>query len=419
MNSSTIIKILFGLAIVILLSIGGGLIWYTLFYEPVSIPTETASTSPEDLFPVGTEVGGTVATTSSATSTLGLAVTGGGVRARELLSNPIAGFGIFGTSATNTTIIAVDRSTGHIYRIHHASGTVEKIANTTMVGVQEAYIGETTSMYYIISRYEANSGSQTHIQAIKKNIVGVTASSTTGSGSLLTSTVVSIAVSPKRDRYATVVKGSTGGSIVYITDFATGKKREIYRSPLTEWNILWPSEGTLTLETKGSSRVKGTLLALNAQTGIATRIIGNTAGLTSLPSPTMNYLFSSESREEGGINLFRYTVKSGDKTPLSFAVFPYWCTWAPKTDGVIYCSAPDSLSAVNLPDAWYRGELSFDTKIWKFNVKTGDSEIVWNPNLTGTVKTEARNLTVNSSETLLFYINNRTNTLWSVRLTDV
>lgn len=415
--SSTIIKILFGLAIAILLSIGGGLIWYTLFYQAAPEPVNTATSSPENLFPVGGEVEVNTAT-STASSTLGVAVTGGGVRARELLSNPIAGFGVFGNSATNTVVIAVDRSNGHVYRISTASSTVEKIANTTMVGVQEAYVGETKSLYYIISRYEANSGPQTHIQSIKKGLVAITASSTS-SGSLLSQTITSIALSPKRDRYATVVKGSTGGSIVYITDFATGKKREVYRSPLTEWNLLWPQEATLTLETKGSSRVRGTLLSINAQTGTATRILGNIAGLTSLPSPSLSYVLSSESREDGGINLFRYTPKSGDKTPLSFSVFPYWCVWSQKTEGLLYCAAPDTLPSVSFPDTWYRGELSFNTKIWKFNVKTGDSEIVWNPNLTGTLKTEARNLALNSSGTLLFYINDNSLTLWSVRLTDL
>ncbi len=416
--SSTIVKILFGLAIVILLSIGGGLIWYTLFYQPAPAPVNTATSSPEDLFPVGEEVGVTTAT-STASSTLGVAVTGGGVRAQELLSNPIAGFGVFGGSATNTVVIAVDRSNGHVYRISTASSTVEKIANTTMVGVQEAYVGETKSLYYIISRYEANSGPQTHIQSIKKSLTAITASSTANSGSLLPQIITSIALSPKRDRYATVVKGSTGGSVVYITDFATGKKREVYRSPLAEWNLLWPNESTLTLETKGSSRVRGTILSINTQTGAATRILGNIAGLTSLPSPSLSYVLSSESREDGGINLFRYTPKSGDRTPLSFDTFPYWCVWAQKTEGLLYCAAPDTIPSVSFPDAWYRGELSFNTKIWKFNVKTGDSEIVWNPNLTGTLRTEARNLALNSSGTLLFYINDNSLTLWSVRLTDL
>ena len=79
--SSLITKITFGAVIVILLSVGGGLIWYTLFYEPAEPAEPTVATSTEELFPIGEGLGETVVGTSTATSTLGVISTGGGVRA--------------------------------------------------------------------------------------------------------------------------------------------------------------------------------------------------------------------------------------------------------------------------------------------------------------------------------------------------
>ena len=416
--SSTIIKILFGLAIVILLSVGGGLIWYTLFYEPAAPIEPIVATSTGPLFPVGEGVVETTISTSTASSTLGVISTGGGVRARELATNPIAGFGVFGSGAS-TTIIAVDRSTGHVYRTDITSGTMSKLSNTTIVGIQEAYVGESKNAYYIILRYEGSAGVQTHIQTIKKTVSVVTASSTNiGVGVFLSGPVVSIALSPKKDRYATVVKGNMG-SIIYITDFATSKKRELFRSPLVEWNISWPSEDTIALETKGSYRVRGTLFLINAQTGTASRAIGNILGLTSLVNQGASQLIFAESRDKNGFNLFLHTIKTGDTTPLSFKVSPSSCLWSKRFANTLYCAVPDVATNIEYPDGLYRGEGSLETKLWKFNVKTGESDILWNPSLSGRARTEALQLDLNTGETFLFYIDKISRTLWSLRLTDV
>ena len=412
--SSLITKITFGAVIVILLSVGGGLIWYPLFYEPAEPAEPIIATSTEPLFPIGEGLGETVVGTSTATSTLGVISTGGGVRAWELASNPIAGFGIFG-GATSTTVVAVDKSTGHVYRMNIASGTVDKLSNSTMVGIQEAYVGETKSNYYIISRYEGNSGAQTYIQTIKKS---VTASTNVEVGTFISDSIVSIALSPKKDRYATVVRGKMGG-ILYITDFASGKKRELFRSPLNEWNVSWPSEGTLALETKGSSQARGVLLLINSQTGASTRAMGNIPGLTALIHPNASQFVFAESRDKSGFNLFLYTIKTGDITPLSFQVPPTSCMWSKKIANTLYCSVPDALPTAEFPDSWYRGEVSTETKIWKFNVKTGESDILWNPRLAGGTRGEALSLNLDSGETLLFYIEKSSQTLWSLRLTDL
>jgi hypothetical protein len=422
-------KLLLTIAVIVLV------VLLTLFWwlRPAATPaTVTAPiTGNGELFPGGGDRVVPSANPSGQSNTLGTRPsdnTGGGLNTDNLNSplyqistKPISGVFKVGTNASSS-IVYVEKATGHLYQVTADSRLPVRLTNTTLPKIYQVWGGGTKTEIRLLARYLKDGRMQNFAAGIPLPDTNNRGDSFIDQeqlpalrGRLWDDGVFNLAISPKQDQVFYLAAGANG-STGYLTDWAGNRPSSIFTSPLTEWASQWATSTTIALLSKPGAAVPGYLYWLNIKTKELTPVLSEVPGLGALTSPDLkNILYSALNNNRLTFGIY----STGTKVfkPLNITTLADKCVWN-KTGQTAYCGAPRQLPTGEYPDAWYRGEISLADNIWKIDAATKQAELIFNPKLAGTgADLDATQLTLSDDQKTLYFVNKNDNQLWALNLT--
>ncbi|MDP3958073.1 MAG: hypothetical protein Q8Q36_01250 [bacterium] len=390
------------------LALVGMAVWFFFFYEA---PQRELDTSPtvSDFLPFGKLREGPGPETSGPGGSAGQALVSGqrsfGSLTR-LVAAPVAGFAVNGT----TSVRYMERGTGHVYDVALASGKGERVTNTTIPRVYEALFAEGGALVVVRYLRDDNETIETYSAKIEK---GGSGEATELKGIFLPPNIKDLVVSPD------------GKKIFYLAAFAGGAagftaapdnagKVQVWSSPANEWLAGWGSERALVAATKPSGGVLGFAYLIDPVRKTAEKLLGGVPGLTALMAPDGNLvLYGRSDGPTPGLGIYR--AKEGVAAVVGLASFPEKCVW--KKDGTkAYCAVPEQLPAGRYPDAWYQGRVLFSDRIWEIDALSGDTTFLETLRELSGERVDAVKPALSSDGKILFFINKKDQSLWSLKL---
>lgn len=222
-------------------------------------------------------------------------------------------------------------------------------------------------------------------------------------------------ISLSRDKKNIFYMNPDKGNVVgFVYNFANKKKKEIFKSPITEWVADFTGTSKINITTSSSGQVPGYSYSLGNPSGTISKNIGGELGLTTLMSPDGKKLLFSVSTNNS-VSTFVLDIATGSKTSISPSTIPEKCVWT-KDSKKIYCAAPAKAINGLLPDDWYKGKISFDDVLWSIDMRDMSGNIIYDFISKNNEKIDAINLQLNSSEDYLGFINKKDGILWGFDL---
>ena len=293
----------------------------------------------------------------------------------------------------------VERMNGHIYKMFLDTKSKEKISNSTIPAIYEAYFDSNASS--VIYRYLSGDGT----------ISSFLATMGTSKGEFLPPDVLDLSVSLDKTKYFYLTKNSEGVT-GYIGTFGNTKKDMVFSSPFTEWLSQWDNNSRVFLTTKPSYSVNGSIFMLNDSNKTISKVLGGIPGLTTLISPNGSQVLYSSS-EETGPKLGIFNTNDRSTKDLNTYGLPEKCVWS--TDNInVYCAVPSVVTGNQYPDYWYQGIISFDDFFVKINTLTGDKVTI--ANSVNETPVDGTYLFLDKTENNLFFINKKDYTFWELSL---
>jgi len=291
----------------------------------------------------------------------------------------------------------VERMNGHIYKMFLDTKVKEKISNSTIPSIYEAFFDKTAGT--VIYRYLSGD----------KTINSFIATLGASEGIFLSQDISDLTTSKDKTKFFYLTKNSNGVTGTLET-FGGTKKDIVFNSPFTEWLSAWNDNGEIFLTTKPSYNVNGSIYLLNTANKTISKIFGGIPGLTTTVNPKSSLVLYSTSTATGpklGIfDIAKYSTKDLDTYGLAEK-----CVWS--NDNVdIYCAVPNTIVGNQYPDYWYQGLISFDDYFVKINTTTGEKTTI--ANSINEIPIDGTNLFLDKTESTLFLINKKDSTFWSL-----
>lgn len=333
---------------------------------------------------------------------------------RKLTERAIAGYTILG-SGTSTRARYTDTETGNVFDVGIGDSSPQRITNTTLVRIHDSTFSADGS--FVLNRFEDNGTILTQSYKIPIGVSGKTAVLEPSLFSLYAQQVVA---APTGNSLFYLLKNNLGNGLGSIGSFNTRNGPIFFQSPIFEWNVRWPIDTTLTLESKPSAKAPGYFYTLDAKTGVTTRVLGDTLGLSGLLSSKGTTVLYSDAEGGNGLETRIFDIKNNSSETFPRVTLPEKCVWSKKQPALVFCAIPRAIaSGFTYPDDWYKGLVSFSDDIWVFNSQNGDFGQAWNPTKVGAGEViDATDLTLDSTETYLFFKNKINGTLWTVQVSS-
>ncbi|MEX1087569.1 MAG: hypothetical protein WEC58_03505, partial [Candidatus Paceibacterota bacterium] len=237
------------------------------------------------------------------------------------------------------------------------------------------------------------------------------------SGNFLSNTIKNIVSAPTGGQIVLIRSQESGGVSVEVGQ--PGEQMTVlYTTPLSDWQIAWPASAQVLLTTNPGAGDDGFLYSINTQNGARTRLLGGIAGLTVRMNSGGSRLLYNESTRSG-FQLYSYTIETGESSELvTHQTLPEKCTWSSESSIIAYCGVPREVPSAQYPDDWYKGRVSFDDHLARFNVETGKVEILEDLSAKIEGGGDVIEPFLGPNEEYLFFTNKKDGHLWSYRLSD-
>lgn len=294
----------------------------------------------------------------------------------------------------------VEKMNGHIYKMFLDTKAKEKISNSTIPSIYEAFFDNTANT--VIYRY----------LSADKIINSFMATLGAPKGEFLPQNISDLSISRDKTKFFYLTENNSNGVTGFIGTFGETKRDIVFNHPFTEWLSEWDTNQRIFLTTKPSYDVKGSIFLLNTTNKTISKIFGGVTGLTTLVNPIGSLVLYSSSTETGpklGVfDINKHTTKDLDTYGL-----PEKCVWS--SDNInVYCGVPNVITGNQYPDYWYQGLISFDDYFVKINTETGDKTTI--ANSMDETPVDGTRLFLDKTESSLFFINKKDSTLWSLDL---
>ena len=288
----------------------------------------------------------------------------------------------------------VERKNGHLYKMLLKDKAPEKISNSTIPSIYEAYFnkeGNTTIYRYLTN----NDVISTFLASLGK-----------ATGEYLPTNITDLSVSEDKNRFFYLVK--SGNSVTgFVQNFETGAKQNVFSHQLTEWLSSWDNKGNLYLSTKPSYVAPGSMYILKQNNKTLSKILGGIKGLTTKISPDGTRVLYSVTTSKGP-RLMAYVIEGRKKVDLDSYGLADKCIWS-KDSINVFCSIPAVVRGNQYPDVWYQGRVSFDDYFVK--IDTNENEIYTLADSTQETPVDGTNFVLDKDENNLFFINKKDYTL--------
>ena len=229
------------------------------------------------------------------------------------------------------------------------------------------------------------------------------------------SNTIGYAVSPQKDKLFTLVQ-DTNGSVGYVSNFDGTKTAQIFTTPLTQFNVDWPSTNIITLINKGTADRASYLYFVDPKTGVWKKVIGPMNGLSAKVSVDGKKVFFSASGNNSDIVSGIYNVASSTMMDVVLRTLAEKCVWGNFYKDVVYCAVPFQNFPGTYPDDWYRGTVSTIDKVWQVNSVTGETKLVAPIIGQADRVIDMFNLGIDDKDNFLFFMNKNDLSLWSLDL---
>lgn len=418
-------KILISIIIFLLLAIVSGGLYYWYFFVRIADPVvvKTPSSDPGAFSPFNnTPVKQPIVTNIVATSTPFIEPVASTTvsifelpKLRQISSTPVAGFTASST-ASSSLVRFIDRGTGHVYEAMDSSKNIQKISNTTLPKVYEAYSNRNGTAFVI--RYLKDQSDSIINFYTELRSTGTSTSQTPFElkGRFLSPDIKQITVSPLGDKVFTW-NIESGKGVGYISSFDEKNKIKVVGIPLTQVNIDWPELSTLILSTNASALSSSYIYSINAKTGEMKSVIGGIKGLTGKMSKDLTkFMYSGTTQNNFATSILN--TKDNVSTDLIFHTLSEKCVWSSFRKNELYCAVPVEIPEAVYPDDWYKGSASFIDQIWHLNTTTGEVHLLSDPLKDSGVLVDAYNLTLDSKDNTLYFMNKRDLSLWALDLSQ-
>lgn len=303
-------------------------------------------------------------------------------------------------SQDGTKILYYAKAGGNLESVDLEGKNEQKLSNTTILGVLEALWQPKTITKNILTYIESNTAKRFIYDIASTSVIFLPPNITTAQWSPDGKKIAYIL--PKKGQYH-----------LTIADENAQKPEVVYSTPIPDFNILWPSNGTIFLASRPSGAAPGLLLAFNIKSETANEIITEGYGMTLLPSPDGKKIIYSKTGSQGsGLKLYLSDAEStlGAKS-LNIVTLPEKCAYAGNGES-IYCAVPRNAATFSrLPDDWYMGNGFFADRFVKLNATTSMTNILFDAK-----KFDAFNLFLSQDEKYLFFQDKNDFTVWRLKL---
>ncbi len=340
------------------------------------------------------------------------------------------GFFISKTSSTATTqkVLSaryIEQDSGHISELDYNKNLPTTLSNTTITRIHDA-IFDATNKNLLIRRLDDNNNPQ-YIYATLLPPTSATSSATSTtdsigklSQSLLSSNIKEFAVSPSKDKifFLTYISGDYVGTTENFGSKTNGSnKKQIFSSPIGEWQIQWPQDNIIFFNTKPSANIPGYLYSQTlTKTGLI-KVLSGINGLTSNVSPDNKKLIYSVSANSA-FKTYLFDLATKQISVLPVVTLPEKCIWGGIELDQLYCAVPSILPTADYPAGWYQGLISFSDELWRIDTKSGNTDLlVDKATLSKTGNgVDATNLILSPNEDYLLFTNKKDSSLWQVKI---
>ncbi len=428
MTNRTLIIIL---SAIVIIAIGFGAFWFMSHNEFGQSTTGIATTSPlfVPLNRPGQSVTGkngqsgntnnnTYATTSSPV---------GQIPVLRLLSNtPIGGYAA-STTASTTVVHWIDRGRGTIYEAKENSLNITTLSTTILPRIYTSVWNTNISAFVGMMLPNNTSAPSTVYAALLAPAIAPVASTTSTististtapynlKGKQLPANTIAIAVSPAGDKIFFLVKEGIGSS-GYTANFDGTKVVKIFTTPLTQINVEWPVSNIIAITTKGNSTMGGFLYFVNPTTGVWKKVLGPYNGMSTRVSHDGKHVIVSITGQNNDVVTDIYTVATNSGVTALINTLADKCAWGNFYKDLVYCAVPFQPVSGTYPDDWYTGSLSTVDKMWSVNATTGEVHMVGQIIGQADRVIDAFNLSLDSKDTYLFFMNKNDLSFWSLDL---
>ena len=300
------------------------------------------------------------------------------------------------------SVIYFNQATGHLFSNSFDGGKEERVSNVTIPAIQNV-LWAPSKTYTLLQDYENDS--------LKNYYVKYASSTVQVSNSILKSSS-NFVFSPVEDKilYSTT-EHDVSALVIALPENKNPKS--IVTTEIPDFILSWPSKTMISLQMKSSAFAPSSLYTVNATTGTITKLLQDRNGLDSLWSPDGSYLLFSETNKKTTV-LYLLTAKTGDIKSFTFSTLPNEkCTWSQKQFDTVYCSIPQYINGVDLPDDWWQGKTAFNDSIWKINVAVGQATQLLEPSVF-----DITNMFISPNEDYVFFTNRKDGSLWSLHLSN-
>ncbi|OGN25455.1 MAG: hypothetical protein A3A13_03120 [Candidatus Yanofskybacteria bacterium RIFCSPLOWO2_01_FULL_43_22] len=339
-------------------------------------------------------------------------------RLRKIANGPIAGAVAFDNKG-KTAIRYIETVLGHIRETHADTVIDNRIASLNIPTVNRAFWergGDGFIVQYI------REGSE-DIQTYKAVLVGTTSTTSanvstdyTIKGSFMGQGIRDVSLLPSGKEFAYLAI-TENGSTISSGSFATASIKNIFSSPLREWQIDWPSKSNIVLTSAPRSSVGGASYILNTSNGSLTKKISGANGLTAKLNPS-GTLFAYSESAQNSVSLHVLAVSSGTKNTLDIDTLIEKCAWSAIASEILYCAVPQIIPPAFYPDAWYEGVVSFNDEIWQINTKTRELHLLVRLDSEAGAPIDSVKLFLDPKENYIFFTNKKDDSLWSYKIRE-
>ncbi len=335
---------------------------------------------------------------------------------RQISTMPVSGLA---ASSTATTSIAryIDRGTGHIYEVNSSKMDIIKISNTTLPKTYESYFNKNLNAF--VTRYlRDETDTITNFYAeLRSTGTSTTVTPYETKGKYISQNINQIINSPNRDRIFTWSIES-GNGVGYISSFDEKNKIKIAQTPIRQVVLDWPETNTVSITTKSSALLSGYFYLIDTKNGVMKKVLGGIKGLVAKANRDLSKIIYS-STDKGNIITKIYNTKDNTDQEIVFRTIADKCVWSTKRKNEVYCAVPNEINTnYTYPDDWYKGNVSFVDQIWHLDTATGEVHLLANLTSLSNKIIDATDLSLDTNEDYLYFINKRDLTAWSLDLNN-
>jgi hypothetical protein len=295
----------------------------------------------------------------------------------------------------------IARESGNIFKYLVRAGTLTRISNKTVPGIQEAKWVPNGSLAFV--RYLSGED--------RKTINTYALPSDGANGYFLAQNLHDLSVSIAN--VLTLASGANG-SIGNVSRLDGGNEKQVFITPLTAVRVAFAGKDRYLAFTKPAATIPGYAFLINSA-GSFERIAGPLSGLVALPSPSGKWALISYTNA-GAFKMVLLNMETRETTVLPLGTIADKCVWTAKED-VIYCGVPvDPTLTYAYPDDWYQGAVHFSDRIWKINIAGRFAELVLDISKESEESVDAVGLAIDPLAQVLAFRNKTDGALWSYEL---